>query len=1017
MIKIIFRGKLVEGHDKSQVINNLSTLTRLSPEAVEQKLFSGKEVVIKKVDDAVQAEKYRLRFAKAGAVVEIVDEAVVAAPAEESPRVDVPLEVNTTQKSRRLITIVSGLVVIILAVLGGTYYWFTTSMLDFQVPATVPAIEQALAEPEMMAIAHINVAKSVELQNTLWGFDDDELVDPNGEGMFADLSNAGIDVRHSVTHLLAAFYVKEPQGDDSQTKDIQTKDPVAAMTATQAWGSVVLLGDFPVAKIRDFITQHYETQTVTLGKYKLLQFRKQDIESCNYTTPRVIQLSEHRLVVSEPAYAARLLDRLKNKSAAAIDIGHWQHYRSQHLFSVGIIAPKRSKHAAQGFVGMMIAGMQKQVAPVDAIYAGGSVEVMPPSLTLHASFDATQQAWIDTTRDKWQSGLKNFKQEMVKKSPPLARMADNLAVSSTKGDLEVALKIDRELGKNGREAIQDLLSSAFSISAHNAGQQPQGEQLDDNPMPFISNYSLGKLPEYRDLEFVPGKHSWSEGPFIIDVKNIALDSNDNIEIKLESEARGLSNLGKVRDNLFLHITDAVDRDGRSLLKQKKCGRDRNDKAEPFDMVMRFSNPSTADSKPALVGADGKIHYTQASANKTVHLADGVKLDDVAGIKGFIVLDQPTQLEIKTLPAPLAGQRVKYQGMQLSIKDSAGGNLSFNVSGDKTKLLNVRGLNKAKKPLRRRASSMGSFFGSSTAYSYDYAGEIAFVEAVLVKQNVRKRFPFEIHQLMPEAGQEFVHEYVPLTTITRRQFDARIANVKFPPITGKSGWLGEPVAGYNKGPLALAFYKPQVHPHFGAQGSIKLKLPQVPGLANNLSGIEILVDMITTASGGNHSLEFSDYIDVSPPNRYSMNGKQGNEKGMAFLEGQKNINMRYENDPGAISSIEGKIRLRLPTKLKHIDFSELKLGNQAGNGEIDLRLIGISPNNMTFKIIGDRSKLVSINMFNKDNKLISNKPQLNNGKKGWTAELSYSGMPARMEIMYATRQEVVSYPFELRVASH
>ena len=1026
---------LVEGQDKSRVVENLGKLTKQPPEIVEQKLFSGKAVVIKQVDDMALAEKYRLAFSRAGAIVEIVGDAVSATPQTESSSIDVT-ETNTPpveqpvadqppdeipRKPVRLIKILASVLVVIVAAAGGAYYWLTTSMLDMQAPPSVQVIEQALAEPEMMAIAYVNLAKSIELQNTFLDIDPgEELLDPNGKGMVADLQKAGIDIQHSATHLVAAFYVKEPQTNDQQTASPQAFNPAAA-ASIETWGNLVLLGDFPVKKIRNYLTKQYETEKVTLGGYELLQFKRQDINTCKYSTTRVIQISPHRLVISEPTHAAHLLDRLKNKAVAGIDISRWQGYRKQHLFSVGIIAPQNSKYAARGLIGMMIAGMQKKIGPVESIYAGGKVSLMPPSLAVNTSFNSSKQTWINETSTKWQHGLSKFKQQMVEESPPLASMLENLSVSSAPGDLEVELKVDKELGKNGGQVFQDLLAKAFTggTSLHTAViNAQQKEQLDKDPLPFNTNYKFGKLPSYRDLEFVPSKHSWTDGPFMIDVEKLALDKNNNIEIQLKSEARGLVNIGNLRKNLFLQIVDAVDRNGQSILKQEKCGRDRNDKAVPFGLVMRTSNPTTPDSNPSLVGADKKIHYTQTSASKTAHLADDASLDNLEMIKGLIELDQPTSLEVKTLASPLAGQHINFQGMRLSLKGDAGGNLTFNVSGDKSKLLDVVALNKDKKPLHSgSSSSMSAFIGSSTAYSYDYSGDIAFLKVVLVKKSVHKRFPFEIHQLLQQSGNDQVHESEPMKSITRSQYHARFAKFKMPSIREKASWMGEPVAGFNQGPLALALYHPQLFPHFGAQGNFKLNLPLVPGLSHNLSGVEMLIDLVTTATGNNHTVNISDFIDVSRPIKYTMNGKPVYKEGMAVLEGMKSISIRYGNDTGAITSIEGKVLLRLPTKLEHIHFGKPELGKQKGSADTAVRLISISRNGMTFEVKGDPSKLARISVLNKDGKPISYNLQLKNDKNVWKAEMYFTGTPANVEIVTTPSQEVVSYPFVLKLASH
>ncbi len=78
---IVFRGRLVDGADASQVRANLARLFNADAARVE-KMFGGQAVVIKKGLAAADAAKYRAVLAQAGAVVEAVAMNAVAAPAQ-----------------------------------------------------------------------------------------------------------------------------------------------------------------------------------------------------------------------------------------------------------------------------------------------------------------------------------------------------------------------------------------------------------------------------------------------------------------------------------------------------------------------------------------------------------------------------------------------------------------------------------------------------------------------------------------------------------------------------------------------------------------------------------------------------------------------------------------------------------------------------------------------------------------------------------------------------------------------
>ncbi len=56
--KVIFKGEVLSGFDAQQVKQELSLLLRLNDEQTK-KLFSGKEVVLKKQQPLEKAEKYK----------------------------------------------------------------------------------------------------------------------------------------------------------------------------------------------------------------------------------------------------------------------------------------------------------------------------------------------------------------------------------------------------------------------------------------------------------------------------------------------------------------------------------------------------------------------------------------------------------------------------------------------------------------------------------------------------------------------------------------------------------------------------------------------------------------------------------------------------------------------------------------------------------------------------------------------------------------------------------------------
>ena len=86
---VVFRGQIVKNFELEQVKDNLVQLFKSSPEAVD-KLFSGKEVAIKKSLDYTTAMKYQSALKKAGALALIKEVESDPNTNSHSKRTDIP---------------------------------------------------------------------------------------------------------------------------------------------------------------------------------------------------------------------------------------------------------------------------------------------------------------------------------------------------------------------------------------------------------------------------------------------------------------------------------------------------------------------------------------------------------------------------------------------------------------------------------------------------------------------------------------------------------------------------------------------------------------------------------------------------------------------------------------------------------------------------------------------------------------------------------------------------------------
>ncbi|WP_347331016.1 hypothetical protein [Marinimicrobium locisalis] len=70
--RLMFTGDIVTGFQRQEVIDNLASLLKQSPEEVRETLFPGEPVEFKTVESKSDADHWRRQFAEAGALLIIL---------------------------------------------------------------------------------------------------------------------------------------------------------------------------------------------------------------------------------------------------------------------------------------------------------------------------------------------------------------------------------------------------------------------------------------------------------------------------------------------------------------------------------------------------------------------------------------------------------------------------------------------------------------------------------------------------------------------------------------------------------------------------------------------------------------------------------------------------------------------------------------------------------------------------------------------------------------------------------
>ena len=969
---VVFEGKIAEGFDKETLLQNLSRLYKKDEASIEQQLFTGKPVVIKKTEDRVEAERFLKDFRNAGA--EVIIKESTATPAVSQPQ--------SEGKRKRWPKIAVATVLIIAALAGGAYWYINTKLLDMSVPEAVLKAEEALATENLIALGHANIAKAVEIEKMFLGAEDPgALPSPTGGSFIEKLIASGIKPREQLKQLLLALHLGN--NDNGHY-------------------SAVLLGNFNRGSLIKFLKREYIVEESKAGKESVMIFTKQKIDDCSFSPKRSIHVTKNRILITSPDHMETLLGRFDSPPSKKIDLTAWRQYRSKHLVSTALFAPQHTDKAADGIVAMILSGLKEKIAPVHSGFAGASAQLMPPGLKLDLSLNSKDRNWVSTTTSSWQKMIKEQRESAGKQLSSLAKLFDPLTIDSTDEQLKAELVLSGDLKKNISDIVSEVIGSMFSFSA-GSNVTNATEKLDENPTPFVADYPESRLKPFNkelDPNFVP---DMTVGPFGVRVDALRINNNEEVEIVLEAQGREIENLGKSYERASLSVTSAKDNSGNELLKEEKCGRERNSKPAKLNSLMDFRHFKYGKWEK----------HRKVDGKKTIRLKKGVTLKKIASLDGAINLNLPVQTESKIIKGPFTNQVVERGNLRLRFNEGSDNQLSYSVSGDESLLIAVRGMNKDKKHLSSASSSSTPrLFGKGKSVTKDYQGQVEYAEIVFAKKIKELKYPFTLGNLYPTQRKGSLWAPMKIETYSLKRLDREFANTRPSRKPDENSWLGLPELSLNLPPFLIELYKLNIGGFRGCSGTLEVVSPVIPSLTDNMMALELRISEAVTEAGESIAADFSNFIRLRRDGFHS-NGKFIPNEKKNYIEGQVGFSFPY--DKKTIKTLKGNLLLRIPKKTKKIIMEELSLGNTVSGGGFTIGLKEIATGNIKLTLKGERGRIIGFNVFNKNGDVISASPphfELKDEKK--TVRLNHNGTPARIEMIVAEQVESREFPFSLEV---
>ena len=861
--------------------------------------------------------------------------------------------------------------------------------------------EDALAVPGLLGLAHFDLGYAIRAERAYYG-EEDQLALPEplagDDTVLNALQSNGLDVREMVDEVVAGLLL------------VQQESGIAT----------VLLGRFPVAKFTEVLKQAFLVEQEQLGADTVFLVRQEDRDSCKLSEERYLHLAEDRIVLaSSRPVLALVLERLENGAASQRDLADWRAFRDSRMASVALLSPPIQvlESMDNPFVKPFAKAMQEGLSGIRNIYAGVSLQPVPLSIGLGGRVDAADAAWPRDAVAKVAAWRADVAQNTAANVPSLLRLHDHLRLSAEGDALRFALDLDGDLAGDAGQAVTELVGLAFAglgFKTPSKSQQaaPKEETVPEEKLAKLANTVSHERLAPFDRSFETGV-AWpgKSGPFGVRVSEIALNEEDPQVLDIQLTVTS----AEIRETLIesgpfqrndaraeIHVTGVLDRNGRNLLRDEPCGKERN----AVGVKLRPGSSLRRD-------ADGFTNITILQGEKTVRLAPGVGLDDVASLQGHVRLTLPAGYETRQLSAPLAGQAVETAGLRVKFRDSAPHALAYDVSGKQDRLLEIRARNRDGAYLVSDGHSGGArIFGLGAPVTRRFKGEIAEAELLIATGEAARDYAFTIDAVRPAFPER---DFAKPTGLEKVVLDAFVKLLETKVLGNACKETGDTT---RLGPFRVCPSRFQKWGD-GIWGRFELEAPVDDMLQRHLSALEVIFESVTLEAAGKRE----SHKTKAGSSRVFATGLH--DTGAARLRSWETILSSFENpiDVGgqAIVRVQGRLRVRMPKAFSSMTLDVTKLGNEAAHADgTKARLVGYKMRNageLVVRYSGPRERLVEVIARNRAGGVIGTKKakvEATDDPAVWILSISVSGAPTALDIVLAEDQHRKDYTFDLPI---
>jgi len=895
--------------------------------------------------------------------------------------------------------------VLILVVLAGAgiHYW-----LHQEPPDSVIAAENAVATKGLVAIGYFNNDLLTTILDYARGEKDPSPLSMPGmdEGLWNDLYSGSVNLKENLDHVV--FGANLAIDTTTITSDLANNTTIDV--------GIIALGKFNWSSIRGAISESYIIEDKKNNNYKITQ-KKEETEKvervcpgdekteANKQTKFYINFSNTRLIVASSFENLQgLLSRIDKNADAEIDLSQWSEFRKGKLTSVGIIYPYELIESTTGMSKFVLQNTFTDDSEITKAFAGAEIDYLAAGFKFQVHLEANNQTWIKESSDKMNAAIGELKKEYSQDLPTLHKLLSGFKVSHSKQLMDISFSLDVDTLKRIPDLIGEFIGSLFSFGSALDEESKSKERIDENPWDYANNKSFEDISDFKPEKDrpIPGI---VDGPFGIDIDKVALGEKTNLlELDIKSQIhmpiKQVSWFGSGA-NITLAISSVKGKDGHELLRDEYC-------MEKLEDIFAKKN-----NEP-----ESGYNYSgdKAYVSKTIRLVPETSFKDIDKVVGNVSFTIPTRA--KRIPVELKrGTVVEHNGMRFYLGSIKQQSVSYQVSGDKEKLLEIRALNS-------KGQTLQSSFGTSSSYRNvkSFRGDVKGLEIYVLEKQVNHEREFEL-----TAENIFMIKYneekksPPILVEPDVVKDSKWKKLSKQDVSlGTLKYYGkvllerdkEIVAEYSKSPIIITV-EHDYDEKWSNTPELRIYMPFFAKLIKNLSALEI---HITKPLNQKTNKELQEFRDIRAAQKTDTGEYVSgySYKDTPYISNRMWLYLDLETGT-KIETLEGKLIFRLPQKISRteVELSEIGKPININGNTLTVREInrGFIPR-LKIDFEGQTEKLVTlIAITDKGKRIFPHQTDLRDNK--WVIQYDLGPVYTHLELVMAEEQTKIEYPFNLK----